>query len=132
MPDLEEAVAARLVAHGLGNLVGTPPRAYNVKSPQAPLLPYVVFRDVAVVRRHAMGTDAGVLETPVRFTVRANTLDGARLVDTQLRECFARFKGTVAGVIIQDVLIEDTVPDFNPDLDVWEVETDATFWSVGS
>ena len=132
MADLEEAIVARVVAHTLGGLVGATPRVYNVKAPQKALLPLIVFGDLTVVRRHTMGVDSGVLEIPVRFTVRANSLNEARLVDAQLRDCFSRFRGAVGGVTIQDTLVEGTAPDFNPDLDSWEVETDITFWTAGS
>lgn len=132
MADLEKGIEARFAAHGLGALAGTPPRVYNVKAAQQPSpLPYIVFTELTVIRRHAMGVDTGVLETPVRVTTRAITLAEARLVDEQVRLCFSRFRGTVAGVVIQDTLIEGTEPDFDPDLAVHEVHTDLTFFSEG-
>lgn len=130
MAELAEALVTRMADHGLGGLVGS--RFYNLKAPQSPTYPCVVFEEVTAVRRHAMGADAGVIEAPIRFTSYATTLLEARSVDAQVRACFQRYSGTSALVVIQDSIVDGSEPDYDHDVNVFSVTTDITFWYVGT
>ncbi len=116
---IEEAVYSRLSTFaGLTALVGAPPndRIYRVRLPQDVTLPAVRFAKVAVERIGAMGADPGLARARYQFSCWANDPDQARDVAEQIRAALQRWRGTEAGVVIQDSFFETEVDLFEPDV----------------
>lgn len=137
MAHLEVALFSRLSTFaGLTALVGT--RVYPAPLPQSAVLPAVTFRKIDGPRVSAMGSDTGLTHPRYQIDCFAETttgktaLLGALDLAAQVRAALQRFRGTVAGVVIQDCFIADerdierdpltAVRGRSLDLIVWAVE----------
>lgn len=132
---MEEALYARLTAHaGLTALIAT--RVYPKQIPQGAALPAVVFERIAARRHHAMGADAGVATPRFRVTAWARAAAGksayenVKDVAAQVRAALSRFRGTVAGVVIQDVLLEGETDISEPNTEIQGVAQSYDVWHL--
>lgn len=112
---LETAIKARLdgVA-GLKAHVGK--RNYAVTRPANGKLPATVFRVLSTRPVHAMGSDAGYQEARIEVSSFAETFTKTRLVDEQVRLALSRFRGTLGGTVIQDILEVSVNDIFHPEV----------------
>lgn len=111
---IEIAIRTRLANFaGLSALVGT--RIYPLKIPQNATLPAVAYEVVSAERESAMGADIGIAHFRIQLTIFAKKYsETGQLLDvaTQTRAALQRFSGTVAGVEICNIFIEN-------DLDIY-------------
>ena len=108
---IEDALYTRLSGHaGLSALIGD--RIYPVKLPQSPVYPAIIYEARGGDRLHNMGVDAGIRRPIFQIACVAATYDAATNVGEQVIAALSRFRGTVGGIVIQDVLMIDEPDDF--------------------
>lgn len=111
----EAAVYARATAHaGLAALVGT--RVYPSNLPQSPTLPAVAYTRISRSRESVMGIDTDLARGRYQLTVFAPTYLVAKLVLEQIRAAFQRYRGTSAGVVVDETFIENDRDGYDPTL----------------
>lgn len=109
----ETALYSRASGHaGLSALVGT--RIYPLHRPEKSTLPAVTFRRISTVRESAMGSDTNVVQVRYQLDAYASTVLEAKSVQDQIRAAFQRYRGTSAGVVVQDTFIEGQAADYDP------------------
>ncbi len=102
---IEDALFSRLSGFaGLTSLVGT--RIYPVQLPQDVTLPAVVYTRISSEREVAMGKDPGIARPRFDVSAWATTFDSSRAIAEQIRLALERFRGTEAGIVIQDIFVE--------------------------
>jgi hypothetical protein len=108
---IHEALYSRLSNFaGLGALVGT--RIYPRMLPQDPAYPAVSWFKVSAPRESAMGSDPGLVHARFQVSSWGLTLLNTRDTAEQVRLALQRYRGTLAGTVIQDIFIEneDEIP----------------------
>ena len=109
---IEEALYTRLSGHaGLTALVST--RIYPVKLPQNPVYPAVTYesRGGGAVQQ-SMGVTTGIRRPIFQIACFADTYDSACSVGAQVQAALSRYRATVGGIVIQDILETDEPDDF--------------------
>lgn len=106
MAVVEEAVKARLAAvAGVTALIST--RVYPVKLPQSATLPAVTYQRVSTIRENAMGADPGVARTRLQVTSAATSYSALKGVTEAVRAALQRYSGTIGGVVVLDVFLDN-------------------------
>lgn len=106
MAHLEAALYTRLAGFaGLAALVAA--RIYPLVAPENAERPFVVFQRVSTPRASAMGSDPGLALPRLQITSWADDPLEAKDVKEQVRAALQRWRGTVAGVEVQDSYILD-------------------------
>lgn len=115
MPRIHEAIVARADAHGLGGLLGSPPKIFPASEvPQNTQAPYVTFQQVSGARAHVMNSDKLALPR-VQFDVFGSTRIEALNVRDQILLGFDRWSGLFAGVTVQASVAESEGIDVDRD-----------------
>ena len=122
---IEEAIFTRGSTHaGMTGLIGAGNdcRFYPGRVPPEAVLPAASYQRIpgADEEPQAMGVGAGVTTARYQITAWAATYQMARDLADQIRAAFARWRGVVAGVTIQDSLPVLTNEEDEPDA--------GTFW----
>ncbi|MGH2670866.1 MAG: tail completion protein gp17, partial [bacterium] len=87
MATIDDAIIARAAAFtGLTALIGSQPnmRLYPVLAPQNVTAPYLTYQQVSGPRVHAMGTDPGVVNPRMQFSVWGRTNTEAKTIALQV------------------------------------------------
>lgn len=132
MADLEQAVYTRLTTFApLVALVAD--RVYPGSATQGAEYPFVTYQRISTPRFHAMGVDATTAGARFQLNVYARTENntaygGAKTVAAQVRAAMRRWKGTVAGVVVQDTMLENEMDLEAPDDRVHGVAIDIMIW----
>jgi hypothetical protein len=82
-------------------------RIYPEILPQIPTYPAVTYTIVSVVRTHAMGADAKVKRVRAQVDCWGRTLAEARTLAGEVEARLSRYRGTVDGFTVQDVLLDN-------------------------
>lgn len=77
-----------------------------MRAPEAAILPLVVYQRIGTDRISAMGSDTGLALAEMQVTSWATTPKAARDVKEQVRGALQRWRGTVAGVEVQDSYLD--------------------------
>lgn len=111
---IDEALFARLAGFtSLTVLLAAPGTGFSAavypagNVPQNAVLPYLTYQLISEPREHAMGADPGIRQPRFQVSVWATGSTEARDIAVQVEAALSRFHGTVAGVLIQDVLKEN-------------------------
>ena len=113
---IEEAIYARATTGPtLNPIIGT--RCYPVTFPEGGTYPALAVQRISSPREHAMGTDPGVAHSRFQVTAADKTRTGAQTLAAAVRADFARWRGTVGSVVVQDTFVE-TQADLPFDIDV--------------
>ena len=83
------------------NLVGT--RIFPNKAPQNTQTPYIVYETFDGVRHSQMGSDADITEPRVSIHAWSQGYQEGIDIQAEVRIALKRFRGTVAGVVVDDV-----------------------------
>ena len=104
---------------GLAAIVGD--RIYPVEAPEGAARPLLVYSVVSSVSEPAFGADSALKRS--RFTLLAASDDSALDAATTARAALAavrRYRGTVGGITIQDIFVENDGTDFrDPQGKIW-------------
>lgn len=114
MSTIDDALIARAAATaGLTALIGAQPNMklypHDAVSQNA-TRPYVAYQLISGPREHAMGSDPGMVRARFQFTCWGDTDTSSRDVADQVRLCYSRFRGTLLGVEIMDVFLDNEHP----------------------
>jgi uncharacterized protein DUF3168 len=107
---IDDALVARAQGFAtLTALIGSAPmRLYPADAAsQNVARPYVVYQLISGPRGHAMGADPGTVRARVQFTCWGDTSTDCRSVADQIRACYARFRGTISSVVIDEIFVDD-------------------------
>jgi hypothetical protein len=83
--------------------------------PERPTFPVCVYHEISSERDSAMSVDTKVVHARVQIDCWDTTRIAVRDLNEQVRLCFQRWRGTVAGVVVQDTFI-DSQDDYAPEL----------------
>jgi hypothetical protein len=120
---IAEAIFALLDgAAGLTAL--TSHRIYPVNAAQSATLPFVVYREVSAERISAMGVDTGMVRPRYQVSVFASSWSSARAVAVQVRLALQRFRGTSAGVTIEEIFMLNSLELTDDNIEVKQVVMD--------
>jgi len=112
---LSEAIYARAVAHGLGALIGTPPRLYPVDHvPQDVAGDYAQYLIVDGPRIHVMSRDS-LAQPRVQVECFASTRKKAWAIAEQIKACFGRVSFSGGGTVVSASVIMDDGHDIPKD-----------------
>lgn len=115
MARIHEAIVARADAHGLGGLLGTPPRIFPTSEVQQnAVVPYVSFQQVSGARDHTMHADKLALPR-IQFDCFASTRLEALDIRDQILAAFDRWSGAIAGITVQSSVVESDAIDVDRD-----------------
>ena len=105
--EIEEALTAYLLDFpGLTALIGGD-KLYPDELPQGIKLPAVIYSKVSDVKDHTL-TGQDCLESPMlQFAVFAGSKAAARAVANQLKAALCDFQGTLSGIEIQYIKLEN-------------------------
>jgi len=104
--EIEEALTTYLLAQtGLTALIDR--RFFYEEMPQGATFPAVVCIKVSDIKDHYLTTQS-TLESPMlQFTAYASTKAGARAVSNQLKAALCDYTGTLSGVVVQYIRLEN-------------------------
>ena len=107
---IEAALFARASAvPELTALIGSNPvRLAPVVVPEAMPLPAIAYQLVSETRDETMGVRSSLKHARVQFTILADDYATALAVDAACETAFDRWRGTAAGVVVQDTFIENS------------------------
>lgn len=113
---IEAALFARAGAvAALTNLIGSSPvRVAPLVVPEGMALPAIAYQRISGTREETMGVRATLKHARFQLTILGSTYAEALAVDAACEEAFDRFRGTVAGVVIQDTFIENQADGSDP------------------
>ena len=106
MADFAEAIIAKADAHGLGGLLGTPPRLRPQLAEERVTEPYAVYTIITSAPSHTMTADQNVWAT-VQFDCFGGSTEEARDVAAQIVACFDRWAGVFAGVTVRATICDN-------------------------
>ncbi len=120
---IDDALYTRLSGYSaLTALVST--RIYPILLPQDCDLPAVAYQKISEISEHAMGIDSTVLQKRFQVSAFAEKYSMAKDVAAQIRAALSRYRATVGGVIIQDILFEGEIVLHEPDTDIYHIPLD--------
>jgi hypothetical protein len=133
MSTVEDALYARLST--FAGLVALGAKVYPKRVPQDAGYPAITYQRISGVRISAMGRDTGLAHP--RFQVSAfsggtasvSAYDHATQIAAQIRAALQRFRGTVAGVEIQDIFIDNDTDIGDPNSEIEGIATDVVVWA---
>jgi hypothetical protein len=110
---IEEAIPARLEAvPAVTDLIGT--RIYPTRAPEGVTRPFATFQRISSTRERAFGQNPGLAGPRFQITAWATTYGEAVTVANAIRQALERYRGTILGIVIQDVFV-DTDQDLRDD-----------------
>lgn len=111
---LGAAIVTRLEAvSGVTDLVGTgdAARIYPLALPQRPTLEAITYQVITDIPEHAMGSDPGISHARLQVDCWGNDYTEAVALASAVHAALSRFRGTSAGVVIQDIFAIDKQRD---------------------
>lgn len=120
---LELAIHAKLAATAaVTNLVST--RIYLVNLPQSPSYPAVTIARVSGVREHNLSGPSGLARPRISISGWGTYYNAAKNVAEAIRQTLDGFSGTVSGVDIQSVHLENEIDLYEDEPEVFRTMTD--------
>lgn len=116
MAELDDALYAYLSTYaGLTALIST--RVYPNELPQGTTLPAVVYITISDIKNHTL-TGQSKLENPmIQFTAYSLTRATARAVANQIKTALADYHGTLSGLVIQKIELENEMSSIETNSD---------------
>lgn len=126
MSTVEEALVSIAQAEvGLTGLIGSSPmRLHPSKLPENVTLPAATYQRISGIRESAMGSDTGVARARIQLSAYDRQYSGANAVKEELRMAFQRYRGTVLGVEIMDIFLENDMDLYEDDVDMHHLVVD--------
>jgi len=108
----------------IGKILAARCNAYPLSLPQHPTYPATTYQVISTTREHAQGTDATISVSRVQVDCWAETYSEVQTLAAQVHASLSRFKGTVTGITVCDILHDNTEESFEPDTGVYRVSID--------
>ena len=120
---IESALYTKLSTDsGVSALVGD--RIYPLIVAQGALSPSIRYQTVTKSRESAMGSDSGITFARIQIDSFASTYLAAKTVAEAVRGALQRFRGTVIGIEIQSLFIEDMPESYDDKVKMYTVTQD--------
>lgn len=104
--DIEEALTTHLLAQtGLTALITR--RFFYDEAPEGTTYPYVICINVSDVKDHTLTGQLEVERPMYQFSVYAATRASARLVGIQLKAALQDYHGTLSGITVQKIELQN-------------------------
>lgn len=110
MATIEEAVNTRLMAvAAITALVGTgtAARIYPLVIPQDAIRPALAYQKTNSPKEHSHSGSSNLARSRFQFTCQAETYTSAKALAAAVRDGLIGYRGTISGVRIDGILIED-------------------------
>lgn len=125
---LEQALFTQLSGFaGLTSLVAS--RIYPTTLPDKPKLPAVTYIRITGPRVHTMGSDPGLQYPLFQVSAWSRSYPVALAVAEQVRKALQDFSGTVATIVIQDIIFEGDSQLYEPDTKNHQAIGEYTIWA---
>ena len=101
-------------------------RIYPIYLPQTPTYPAVAYRRNSTSPVSLLSADTNLLAA--RFEVAAFSKSFDQCIDLadKLRAALQRYQGTVGGVVVEDIMLDNIDQSYEPDFEVYESTLDIT------
>lgn len=99
-------------------------RIYPLMLPQNPTYPAVTFQQISAIATHAMGQDGPITRIRMQVNSWGSTYATARSLAGEVEALLKRFRGTAAGIVILDVLLDNELETFESDTQTRRVVQD--------
>ena len=124
MATIDDHIYSRLVNYaGLLALVST--RINPGMLNQGDTLPAVTFRKISAPRIHQMGSDPGIVTARYEVNCWADAEDNAdgfgsmAAVGVQVVAALSRYSGTIGGVVVDQIFLDDEEDIYEPSTMTW-------------
>ena len=109
--DIYDALVAKIKATpAITALIGT--RLYPDEIPQGDALPAVYYQTISDVKDHHLTGQLELEKPMIQFTVQAATKNSAADVAEAIKTALVDYQGTISGVQIQYIRLENEIPSF--------------------
>jgi hypothetical protein len=112
----------------LTNATSAQARVYPLLLPQQPTFPAITYQQVSAVRLHAMGDDSTIVTARVQINSWARTYAEVRTLANEVEALLSRFRGTVGGLQVLDVLLDNEIELYESDTQTRRVVQDVTVY----
>ena len=99
-------------------------RIYPVNLPQKPTYPAIVYTRISGERAYSLGGPSDLASPRFQIDCFASTYSAAKDLASKIRSAINGFRGTVAGVLVQGVFLENDNDIFEDDFSVYRVSSD--------
>lgn len=116
MSVIEEALVSRVLANAtVAATVGT--RVYPVVAPEGVTLPALVYQRISGVREHTHDQVGDLARPRFQFGAIALTYSAAKALANAVRSALDNYSGTVLGVRIDAIQVQNEIDTFNASTD---------------
>mgnify|MGYP003557028686 CR=1 FL=1 len=127
MPEVENALVNILKADSaVAALVVT--RVFFADAPQTPPVPFILMTRVGTQFVHSLNSNAGLSRARIQLDCYAKTQKEARSVGQAVKDAIDTFRGTNSDVIIQGVLLLDSMDGYDESPELRRVTQDYHVW----
>lgn len=116
MADLEEALTTYLLAQsGLTSLISR--KLYPEEMPQGTVLPAVTHIGISDIKLHTLTGQLKIERPVLQYTAYAYTKAEAKAVAEQLKTALSDYQGTLSGVVIQKIELQNEITNMETSSD---------------
>jgi len=116
MAEIDDAIYTYLLTKvGLTTLISQ--RIFPNELPQGTTLPAVVYIDVSDVKNHTLTAQSKLEEPMKQYTVYAASKLAARSVASQIKLALCDYSGTLSGIVIQYIRLENELASLETSAD---------------
>lgn len=112
----------------LANQTTAAERVYPLLLPESPTMPALSYQQVSAVQTHAMGTSGAPWRIRLQLDVWGRTYADVRGLAAEAFARLNRYRGSVAGVEVLDVLLDNERETYEMDVDLRRVTQDYTLF----
>lgn len=113
---IEQALTSYLLSHtGLKALIGT--KLYPEEIPQNTKLPAVYYLTISDTKDHILDGQCNVESPYIQWTVCAASKSSAKAVAEQIKSALCDYRGTLSGIKIQKIELQNELPSFEKSAD---------------
>lgn len=117
-------------ASGITAIIGS--RMYPIVLPQDGTLPAIVYRQTGGEVVQAMGGSPGLKRKMIQLLALSPDVSQMRQIVEEIRIAYDRYRGTIAGVSINDIFVSDVGAEgYDDTLQVFYGSVDLTIWHEG-
>ncbi|HEX7119397.1 MAG TPA: DUF3168 domain-containing protein [Longimicrobiales bacterium] len=119
--------AGAVIFSRLVNQTAAGSRIFPLVLPQDATFPAVTYQQISSVRTHAMGQDGAIIRVRVQINSWGRSYAEARTLAGEVETQLSRFKGTVGGTRVLDVLLDNEIETYESETQARRVIQDFTF-----
>ena len=123
--NVEIALYAMLHDHaGVQSIVAD--RIYPIYLPQSPTFPACAYNRTSSRTISALKADTNLIEARFEVAAFSKSYDECIQLADQIRQALQRNRGSIAGVVVEDVTIDDINDAYEPDFEIHESTIDVS------